>query len=104
MVEVPYLLGESVEELMDRARSAAQDRWGNLAEFDVEFRPGEQVARVTLSGHIFSMRWDVASGNVAAFYRRLLVQATALWGTQAEYKVVLRQDGYADVILLDRRK
>jgi hypothetical protein len=103
MLDVPYVLGESIDNLMERAKLAAIDRWGNLAEFEVQFVPGEQIAKVTLSGHTFSMRWDMASGNVSDFYRRLRVLAQTHWGPDSEYKVLLRQDGYADVILTDRR-
>jgi hypothetical protein len=102
MLEVPYALGESVEEVFERAGQLARERWGNLAEFSVQVQPGEQLARVRLTGHVMSVRWDVASGNVAAFIRRCHVMAATQWGPMAKVEIFIREDGYADIIFLGR--
>lgn len=102
MLEVPYDPLESVSDVFTRAYGLAHGRWGNLSEFAIELVPGEAIARVHLTGHVMSYRWDVASGNVASFYRRLTVLAETNWGRDANFKVILRPDGYADIELLDK--
>jgi hypothetical protein len=99
MIEIPFDDVESVISLMIRAGGIAYERWGNLCKFVVILpAEGEKIARVELTGLTISYRWDIASGNVSAFYQRMKILAQSSWGPNCKYDVLLREDGYADII------
>ena len=100
MLEIPFNPEDSLADVMERAKILAYEKWGNLCEFTI-VQPAygeEKIAKIFLTGHTISVRWDVASGNVAAFYQRMKVLALSAWGKDAEFDILLRPDGYADIV------